>query len=150
MSRCRLDRYCAIALTIAEHSLPLRYSMTCCQDMRNQRRIFSSGETGRYTEPQIPSDSSSKDWLRATGSVARNPGREYEQWRRRYFFVAPPLRAAATRPAACICPGSFSATNSEGDSSAGDCGSSCSASSGWKSSSSALETWSVWEVAALP
>jgi hypothetical protein len=57
--------------------------------MRNQRRILSSGETGRSTELQLDSGRSSSDWLRAMDSVARNPGREYEQWRRRYFFVAP-------------------------------------------------------------
>ena len=89
VSLWRLDRCAAIALTTSAHSLPFKYSAAYCHDIRNQRRILSSDETGRSTELRMSSGRSSSDWLRAMGNVARNPGREYEQCRRRYFLVAP-------------------------------------------------------------
>ena len=89
VSLCRLERCAARDLTTSAQPLPFPYSAAYCHEIRNQRRIFRSGETGNSSELREPSGRSSSDWLNATWRPARSPGSEYEQWRRRYFLVAP-------------------------------------------------------------
>ena len=61
VSRCRFDRIAARARTTSAHSLPLRYSPAYCHEIRNHRRILSSGETGRSTDSRLSTDRSSND-----------------------------------------------------------------------------------------
>eukprot|EP00966_Prymnesium_polylepis_P322140 7378415-Prymnesium_polylepis.1 len=63
--------------------------------MRNQRRILRRGDTGRSVAPRLSSGTSLRDWERAMGNAARNPGREWVQCRRVYFLVLPQYRSMA-------------------------------------------------------